>query len=120
MSDKEKQPDLVKELKEKEAGEPIAKFLKMKLVDLKPGYAKVTMKVAPEHLNFNGLIFGGIVMCLADQAFAYGTNSLVTPSIATQFNIHLISAQSGRYAYGGVPRHQERPAYWRIRDDRHR
>ncbi len=91
MSEKEKQPDLVKELKEKEAGEPIAKFLKMKLAELKPGYAKVTMKVAPEHLNFNGMIFGGIVMALADQAFAYGINSLVMPAIATQFNIHLIS-----------------------------
>jgi acyl-CoA thioesterase len=91
MSEKEKQQDLVKELKEKEAGEPIAKFLKMKLVELKPGYAKVTMKVAPEHLNFNGLIFGGIIMSLADQAFAYGINSLVTPSIATQFNIQLIA-----------------------------
>jgi acyl-CoA thioesterase len=37
------------------------------------------------------MVFGGIVMALADQAFAYATNSLVSPSIATQFNIHLIS-----------------------------
>jgi acyl-CoA thioesterase len=78
-------------LKSKEAGEPIASFLKMKLVELTPGYAKITMKVLPEHLNFNGMIFGGIIMAIADQAFAYGTNSLLIPSIATQFNIHLIS-----------------------------
>ena len=44
----------------------------MKLVELTPGYAKITMKVLPEHLNFNGMVFGGIVMALADQAFAYG------------------------------------------------
>ena len=31
-------------------------------------------------------------MCLADQAFAYGGNSLSYPSVATQFNIHFISA----------------------------
>ena len=95
MPDQEKaSQDNVKELKAKESGEPVADFLKMKLTELTPGYAKVVMKVEPEHLNFNGLVFGGIVMAIADQAFAYGTNSLVTPSIATQFNIHLISGAS--------------------------
>ncbi len=78
-------------LKAKETQEPIAAFLKIKLVELTPGYAKVVMKLGPEHLNFNGMVFGGIVMAVADQAFAYATNSLVSPSIATQFNIHLIS-----------------------------
>jgi acyl-CoA thioesterase len=87
-------PDNVNTLKAKEKGEPIASFLKMKLVELKPGYSKITMKVLPEHLNFNGMVFGGVVMAIADQAFAYATNSLVMPSIATQFNIHLISGAS--------------------------
>ena len=87
-------PDNVELLKAKEKEEPIAASLKMKLVELKPGYAKITMKVAPEHLNFNGMVFGGVVMAIADQAFAYATNSLVMPSIATQFNIHLISGAS--------------------------
>jgi acyl-CoA thioesterase len=86
--------DNVAELKTKEAGEPIAAFLGMKLAELSPGYARVTMKLTPELLNFNGMVFGGIIMAIADQAFAYGTNSLVTPSIATQFNIHLISGAS--------------------------
>jgi acyl-CoA thioesterase len=95
MADKEEsQADNVELLKSKEKNEPIAGFLKMKLVELKPGYSKITMKVLPEHLNFNGLIFGGIVMAIADQAFAYAANSLVMPSIATQFNIHLISGAS--------------------------
>lgn len=83
--------DNVDLLKAKEKEEPIASFLKMKLVELQPGYAKITMKVLPEHLNFNGMVFGGIIMSLADQAFAYGMNSLVMPSIATEFNIQLIA-----------------------------
>jgi acyl-CoA thioesterase len=92
MSNREKQSfETVAGLKAKEAGEPIASFLKMKLLELTPGYARVTMKITPDHMNFNGMVFGGIVMALADQAFAYATNSLVSPSIATQFNIHLIS-----------------------------
>jgi acyl-CoA thioesterase len=81
----------VDELKAQEKDEPIARFLGIKLVELTPGYAKVAMTVKPEYLNFNGYIFGGIIMCVADQAFAYGVNSLNMPSIASQFNIHLIA-----------------------------
>ncbi len=92
MSVPEKSPsDNLAELRSKEATEPIASFLKMRLLELSPGYAKVAMKITPEYMNFNGMVFGGIVMAVTDQAFAYATNSLVSPSIATQFNIHLIS-----------------------------
>jgi acyl-CoA thioesterase len=83
--------DNVNELKSKSAGEPIASFLDMRLLELTPGYSKISMKLKPEYRNFNGLIFGGIVMSAADQAFAYATNSLRSPSIASQFNIHLIA-----------------------------
>ena len=49
------------------------------------------MKLSPEYQNFNGLVFGGIIMAVADQAFAYASNSLAYPSIASQFNIHFIA-----------------------------
>jgi len=78
-------------LKQKAVEEPIASLLKMKLVELSPGYAKIEMKLTPEHVNFNGFIFGGIIMSLADEAFAYGTNSVITPNVATQFNMHFIA-----------------------------
>jgi acyl-CoA thioesterase len=81
----------IEELKAKAIDEPIASFLDMKLLELTPGYSKISMKLKPEYRNFNDLVFGGIVMCAADQAFAYATNSLRTPSIASQFNIHLIA-----------------------------
>jgi acyl-CoA thioesterase len=86
--------DNLAELRAKEAGEPIASFLDMRLLELSPGYAKVAMRVKPEYQNFNGLVFGGIVMSVADQAFAYATNSMISPSIATQFNIYLIAGAS--------------------------
>jgi len=50
------------------------------------------MKITPEYQNFNGLVFGGIAMAVADQAFAYAVNSVNRPSIASQFNIHFIAA----------------------------
>jgi len=83
--------DYVAEMKEKADNEPVANFLGMKLVELSPGYSKVSMKLRPEHVNFNGVIFGGIVMSLADQAFAYAINSVTRPSVATQFNVYLIA-----------------------------
>jgi len=92
MSGKEKRPsNSVAELKTREEREPIASFLKMRILELTPGYAKVAMKLISEYQNFNGLIFGGIVMAVADQAFAYASNSLAYPSIASQFNIHFIT-----------------------------
>jgi len=84
-------PDNVALLKAKAGKEPIASFLDIKLVELSSGYAKVTAKLKPEYLNFNNLIFGGIVMAVADQAFAYGTNSVITPNVASQFNIHFVA-----------------------------
>jgi len=85
-------PDHIPELKASEKEEPVASFLKMHLLELKPGYARVRMKLTPQHLNFNGLIFGGVIMALADQAFAYASNSLAFPSYATQFNIYFIAS----------------------------
>jgi len=84
--------DAVAKLRSRAEGEPIASFLKMQLLELSPGYARVAMKLIPEYQNFNGMVFGGIVMAVADQAFAYASNSVAYPSIASQFNIHFIAA----------------------------
>ena len=92
MTDKiENTTNTVTELKSHANSEPIAKFLDMKLVELSPGYARVTMKMRPEYQNFNGLIYGGIIMSAADQAFAYASNSMSPGSVASQFNLHFIS-----------------------------
>ena len=84
--------DNLAELRSREKTEPIASFLKMQLLELSPGHAKVAMKLIPEYQNFNSLVFGGVIMAIADQAFAYASNSAAYPSIATQFNIHFIAA----------------------------
>ncbi len=90
--DEKKIAETIAKLIESAINEPIARFLGMKLIELTPGYAKVTMKLKPEHRNFNGYVFGGIVAAIADQAFAYGSNSLNHPSIAVEFHINLVSA----------------------------
>ena len=91
MPAQEEVANTVTKLRSQAEGEPIASLLNMKLSELSPGYAKVTIQLKPEYQNFNGLIFGGIVMSVADQAFAYASNSLAYPSLASQFNIHFIA-----------------------------
>ena len=83
--------DNVAKLKLEAKKEPIAAFLNIRLAELSPGYAKVAMKLRPEYVNFNGLIFGGIIMSLMDESFAYSSNTIITPNVASQFNIHFIA-----------------------------
>lgn len=87
-----KASDNLAELKARAKEEPIASFLKMELLELSSGYAKVAMKLIPEYLNFLGLTFGGIIVAIADQAFAYAVNSVAYPVIASQFNTHFVAA----------------------------
>jgi acyl-CoA thioesterase len=84
--------ETIARLKIASATEPVADILGMKLVELTPGYSKVTLQLKPQYQNFNGYVFGGIIGAVADQAFAYGSNSLAFPSVATQFNINFINA----------------------------
>ncbi len=86
--------DNIDMLKEQGKNEPIASFLDMSLTELSDGFARVEMKMKPEYVNFNGTIFGGIIGAVADQAFAYATNSVATPNVASQLNIHFIAAAS--------------------------
>ena len=87
-----KATDNVEELQAEARNEPIASFLNMQLLELKPGYSRVFLKVLPEYENFNGVTFGGITMAVADQAFGYAVNSVNRPNVASQFNIHFVAA----------------------------
>ena len=80
------------ELRKHAKNEAVAAFLGLRLLELSEGYARVSLKMRPEFVNFNGMVFGGIIAAVADQAFAYATNSVITPNVATQFNIHFLSA----------------------------
>jgi len=91
MSAPENEAQILAKLSANVEKEPISRFLDIKLVELASGHAKVTMKMRPEYRNFNGFIFGGIIMCVADQAFACATNSMGRVSVATQFNIHFMA-----------------------------
>jgi acyl-CoA thioesterase len=67
--------------------DPYAKKLNMKLLELKEGYAKTSIKVTEDMLNFHGSAHGGLIFSLADYAFAVASNS--HGSIAVGLNIHM-------------------------------
>jgi len=91
MAVPENEAKVLAELRAKVEQEPISRLFDIKLVELATGHARVIMRMRPEYRNFNDFTFGGIIMCVADQAFACATNSMGRASVATQFNIHFIA-----------------------------
>ena len=53
-----------------------------KLVEVREGYARVRMRLRPEHLNGVGVVQGGAIFTLADYAFAVCSNSHGTVAVA--------------------------------------
>ena len=49
--------------------------LGMKLVEIRPGYARMTMPVRSDMLNGHQTCHGGFIFALADSAFAFACNS---------------------------------------------
>jgi len=84
--------DNIADLKEKFQKEHFATSWGMQLLELAPGYAKFSLKLKPEYQNFNGLVFGGVIMSIADMAFAYCVNSVNRPSVAINFDMQFIAA----------------------------
>ena len=84
---------------------PYAVFLGMRLAELKPGYSRVSLKLRPEFLNWDGRVQGGVLASLIDQAFGTAMNSLDRIYVAVQLNVNfLAAAEVGQtlYAEGKV------------------
>lgn len=58
-----------------------------RLVEVREGYARVRMRLRPEHLNGVGVVQGGAVFTLADFAFAVASNSHGTVAVALDVSI---------------------------------
>ncbi len=71
---------------------PCAKAFGMNLIDLSPGYARVSMTLKKDFLNWENLIQGGVIVVLLDQAFGCATNTMENIHVAVQMNTHFIAA----------------------------
>jgi len=55
--------------------DPTSQALGMRLAEIRPGYARLTMTVRADMLNGHRTCHGGYIFMLADSAFAFACNS---------------------------------------------
>jgi len=80
-----------------------AKHLNAKIVEVKPGCAKVKLVVQKEFLNGAELAHGGVIFSLADYAFALAANADGSMGLGINADIHFIkSARSGEEIFAEV------------------
>jgi acyl-CoA thioesterase len=74
-------------IRKKVESEPYAKKLGLKLRKLASGYSLVEMTPVPEMDNIFGMVHGGAIFSLIDEAFETASNSHGTVSVALQVSI---------------------------------
>lgn len=69
-----------------------ARYMGIKLIEMKPGYATATMEVTQELLNGEGLTHGSAIFALADIVFAAASNAHGPVALALNVNINFLKA----------------------------
>jgi acyl-CoA thioesterase len=64
--------------------------LGMRIVAVKPGYARVAMRVRADMLNGHDTCHGGLIFSLADTAFAFACNSRNDAAVAAACQINYL------------------------------
>jgi acyl-CoA thioesterase len=99
------------------AGDPLARHLGITLEQVRPGYARASMRVGPELLNTVGTAHGGATMALLDVVHAAVSNSHGTVAIAQDVHTEFLTAgkPGERLVCEGVEVHRSsRTAVYRI------
>ena len=68
-----------------------SKWLGMKVEEVRPGYARVSMTVAPNMVNGHNLCHGGLIFTLADSTFAFACNSHNQRAVAAGASIEFVA-----------------------------
>ena len=69
-------------------------LLGIQVLDVKDGYAKMSMKITKNHTNFLGATHGGAIFALADCAFAEAVNFENKRAVAVQVSINFLKPSS--------------------------
>jgi acyl-CoA thioesterase len=69
-------------------------LLGIKLVEVKDGYSKMSLKISKEHTNFVGFTHGAVLFALADCAFAEAVNFGNNQAVAVQVSINYLRPTS--------------------------
>lgn len=79
-------------LREASVREPYAAKMGMRCVHLEPGLARVEMATGPDVANVFGLVHGGAVFSVLDEAFQLACNTHGTVTLALNVSITYVSA----------------------------
>jgi len=74
------------------AADPLAGLLGIRLEEVTPGGARLSMTVRPEHTNAFGACHGGTLMALVDAAHGAAANSHGTLAVAAHVHVELTRA----------------------------
>lgn len=70
----------------------VSRSLGMELEEVRPGFARLRMKVRNDMINGHGICHGGMVFSLADSAFAVACNTYNAVTVAAAASIDFLAA----------------------------
>ena len=84
--------DIFESLREEIKNEPYANHMGIKLLDVGPGYAVMETRYSEKMTNFVGLVHGGAIFSLIDEAFSAASNSHGTVAVALNLNVTFLAS----------------------------
>lgn len=73
------------------AGDKASQSLGIRIVEVRPGYAKLPMLVRSDMVNGHRICHGGLVFTLADSSFAFACNSYNESTVAAAASIDFLT-----------------------------
>jgi acyl-CoA thioesterase len=67
-----------------------SQWLRISVLEVKPGYSKIQMTIRPEMINGLGIVHGGIAFSMADSCFAFACNNRNNLSVALDTSINFL------------------------------
>jgi acyl-CoA thioesterase len=68
--------------------------LGMRILEVRPGYARLAMKIREDMVNGHRICHGGLIFTLADSAFAFACNTYDVVTVASAGTIEFLLAGS--------------------------
>jgi len=84
--------DIGAEVMEKLNNDPFPNHLGVKVLELSPGYARVSLAVDDKMPNIHRITHGGVVFAVADVARGLASNSYGRDAVAINVNINFVRA----------------------------
>ena len=84
--------DIFESIKEAIRDEPYANHMGIRLLDVGPGYAVMETRYSEKMTNFVGLVHGGAIFSLIDEAFSAASNSHGTVAVALNLNVTFLAS----------------------------